>query len=243
MEAVIVKPAGRDTAEPAVELIAGRDQGDGFLAARAHRFTEREHRGHHRGAAVHDRFVVGVVEVLRVRLGAVGERRRRCRGPLSGRDQTGAASGPETARRRMHRPPHRRAGATDDEAQGVEDPQLDVGDHPLGKILVPQSEGPLGEVLAQADFGHDLSRRRSGLRVATGRSCLRFARQPPAASSAWIRDTRQVPQTGSKISRVAAFWTNAERVMPRMRAASSIVSRNPFSRLRFTRTTLFRSRT
>lgn len=48
-------------------------------------------------------------------------------------------------------------------------------------------------------------------------------------------------QAGSRISRSAAFWTNAERVMPRMRAASSSVSRNPFSRLRFTRTTRFRS--
>ena len=49
--------------------------------------------------------------------------------------------------------------------------------------------------------------------------------------------------TGSMTSRVAAFWRKAERVIPRILAASSSVSRNPFSRLRFTRTTLFRSRT
>ena len=62
MKAVIVKPSGRHPAEPAVELVAGRDQHDGFPAARAHPFAEGKRGRHHRRAAVHDGFVVGVVD-------------------------------------------------------------------------------------------------------------------------------------------------------------------------------------
>ena len=156
MKAVIVKPSGRHAAEPAVELVAGRDQHDGFPAARAHPFAEGKRGRHHRRAAVHDGFVVGVVEVLRVGLGAVRERRGRRRSPFAGRDEAGAAPRSEAAGCRVHGTSHGRAGATDDEPESVEHPHLDVGDDPLGQILVPQSEGPVCEFEAQAVAGHDV---------------------------------------------------------------------------------------
>ena len=49
-------------------------------------------------------------------------------------------------------------------------------------------------------------------------------------------------QAGSWISLVTALATKVERVMPRVRAASSIVSRSPLSRLRLTRTIRRRGR-
>ena len=165
MKAVVVKAPGCDTAEPAVELVARRDQHDRFPAARVHRFAEGEHGRHHRCAAVHDGLVVGVVEVLRVCLGAVRERRGRRRGSLAGRDEPCAASGPEAAGCGVHRASHRRGGAADDESERVEHPQLDVGDHPLGQILVPQSEGPTGEIEAEAVSGQTPAHQRSGYRA------------------------------------------------------------------------------
>ena len=145
VEAFFVKLTGRDAADPAGDLAAEGDRGDQVSSGHRPGLGQRQ-RGRDRGAAhVDDRQVVRVVELQRLREGAVGERRRPEPDPLAAAQDPRRAVRRQRERRAPDGLPEIGAEPGQRETDHVQHPEPGARDHVRGQVGKAQARGPFGE--------------------------------------------------------------------------------------------------
>ena len=141
-----MKLPGRDDPDATRDLTRDRDRENRISTGHLSRFGQRQHRRHRRTAHVHDRLVVRVVELERLRERCVGKRGVRKANVVSAAKDPARPLRRDGNSARANRPAESRPFPRECQPDHIKDATLRRLDHIVRKVFESNARNPLSEL-------------------------------------------------------------------------------------------------